>query len=169
MENKKYLECGKIVNTHGVKGAVKLESWCNTPDDLAELGRIFVVKGATPKEYRVKHASVFKQFVIAELEGVDDFDTAMALKNTVVYAAREDFELEEGDYFIADLIGLQVIDAADGKVYGTLKDIINRGASDIYVIDTPAGERMMPAVDEFVKEVSVDKGIFVAPIEGMFD
>ena len=62
-----------------------------------------------------------------------------------------------------------MIDAADGKVYGTLKDIINRGASDIYVIDTPAGERMMPAVDEFVKEVSLDKGIFVAPIEGMFD
>ena len=169
MEKKKYLECGKIVNTHGVKGAVKLESWCNTPDDLAELGRIFVIKGAAEKEYRVKHASVFKQFVIAELDGVDDFDAALALKNTVVYAAREDFELEEGDYFIADLIGLQVIDMGDGRVYGTLKDIINRGASDIYVIDTPMGERMMPAVDEFVKEVSVDKGIFVAPIEGMFD
>ena len=169
MEKKKYLECGKIVNTHGVKGAVKLESWCNTPADLAKLKRIFLVHGNETKEYRVAHASVFKQFVIAELDGIADFDSALALKNTVVYADREDFELNEGDYFIADLIGLQIIDVADGKVYGTLKEIINRGASDIYVVETPTGERMIPAVDEFVKEVNVDKGIFISPIEGMFD
>ena len=169
MEKKKYLECGKIVNTHGVKGAVKLESWCNTPADLAKLGRIFFIQGKEINEYRVKHASVFKQFVIAELDGVDDFDSALALKNTVVYADREDFKLDAGDYFIADLIGLQVVDAGDGRVYGTLKEIINRGASDIYVVETPTGERMIPAVDEFVKEVNVDKGIFIAPIEGMFD
>ena len=169
MEKKKYLECGKIVNTHGVKGAVKLESWCNTPEDLAELGRIFVGDRENKKVLKVKRASVFKQFVIAELDGVDDFDAALALKNTVVYAAREDLTLEEGDYFIADLIGLDVIDAENGKEYGKLKDIINRGASDIYVIDTPDGERMMPAVEEFVKEVNLERGIFVLPIEGMFD
>ncbi len=169
MEKKKYLECGKIVNTHGVKGAVKLESWCNTPEDLAELGRIFVGDRENKKVLKVKRASVFKQFVIAELDGVDDFDAALALKNTVVYAAREDLTLEEGDYFIADVIGLPVIDAENGKEYGKLKDIINRGASDIYVIDTPDGERMMPAVEEFVKEVNLERGIFVLPIEGMFD
>ena len=130
-----------------------LESWCNTPEDLAELGRIFVGDRENKKVLKVKRASVFKQFVIAELDGVDDFDAALALKNTVVYAAREDLTLEEGDYFIADVIGLPVIDAENGKEYGKLKDIINRGASDIYVIDTPDGERMMPAVEEFVKEV----------------
>ena len=169
MSKKQYLECGKIVNTHGVKGAVKLESWCNTPEDLAELGRIFVEDGENKKVLKVKHASVFKQFVIAELEGITDFDAALALKNTVVYAARDDLTLEEGDYFIADVIGLPVIDADNGKEYGKLKDIINRGASDIYVIDTPDGERMMPAVEEFVKEVDLERGIFVLPIEGMFD
>ena len=168
MEKKNYLECGKIVNTHGVKGAVKLESWCNTPYDLAALDRLFVQKDGSVKELTVRHASVFKQFVIAELAGVQDFDTALALKNTVVYAAREDFELDEGDYFIADVIGLPVIDADSGNKYGTLKDIINRGASDIYVVDTPYGERMMPAVDEFVKKVDLERGIFITPIEGMF-
>lgn len=168
MEKKKYLECGKIVNTHGVRGAVKLESWCNTPYDLAELDRLFIQKDGAVKEIKVKHASVFKQFVIAELEGINDFDTALALKNTVVYAAREDFQLDDGDYFIADVIGLPVIDANNRTQYGTLKDIINRGASDIYVVDTPYGERMMPAVDEFVKEVDLKKGIFITPIEGMF-
>ena len=165
----KYLECGKIVNTHGVKGAVKLESWCNTPADLAELKRIFVQNGNQMKELSVKHASVFKQFVIAELDGVNDFDSALALKNTVVYASREDFELEDGDYFIADIIGLPVIDVNTDTVYGTLADVINRGASDIYVIKTPNGEKMIPAVDEFVKNVDLEKGIFIAPIEGMFD
>ena len=68
-----------------------------------------------------------------------------------------------------NLIGLPVIDVNTKEEYGKLKDIINRGASDIYVIDTANGERMMPAVDEFVKEVDVNKAIFVAPIEGMLD
>lgn len=169
MEKKQYLECGKIINTHGYRGAVKLESWCNTPEDLADLTRIFLEEKGEMRFVSVRHASVFKQFVIAELEGVTDLDAAMALKNRVVYAAREDFSLEEGDVFIVDLIGLPVIDAQNGTKYGTLSDVINRGASDIYVIQTPDGERMMPAVDEFVKKIDVENGIFVLPIEGMFD
>ena len=169
MEKKKYLECGKIVNTHGFRGAVKLESWCNTPEDLAALSRLFWEEKGEVRCIAVKHASVFKQFVIAELEGVEDMDSAMALKNRVVFAAREDFRLEEGDYFIADLIGLPVIDVHSGEAYGTLSDVINRGASYIYVISTKSGEKMMPAVDEFVKRVDINDGIFVAPIEGMLD
>ena len=164
-----YIECGKIINTHGVKGALKLESWCNTPEDLAALERLFISQPGGMKEYAVKHTAIFKQFVIAELEGIDDIDTALSYKNKIVYASREDFELEEGDYFIADLIGLPVTDVNSGKVYGKLKEVINRGASDIYVITTEDGERMMPAVEEFVKEVNLEKGIFISPIEGMFD
>lgn len=169
MEKKKFLECGKIINTHGFRGAVKLESWCNTPEDLADLSRLFLQEADGMKCIRVKHASVFKQFVIAELEGVTDLDAAMALKNRVVFAAREDFSLDEGDVFIVDMIGLPVIDIASGTKYGTLREVINRGASDIYVISTPDGERMMPAVEEFVKKIDIEQGIFVAPIEGMFD
>ena len=169
MEKRKYLECGKIINTHGVKGALKLESWCNSPDELAGLSRVFISLPGGMKEYSMLKASVFKQFVIAELEGIDDFDTALSLKNKTLFASREDFVLEEGDYFIADIIGISVIDANSGIVYGKLKDVINRGASDIYVVDTENGERMMPAVEEFVKEVDPDKGIFIIPIEGMFD
>lgn len=169
MEKKKFLECGKIINTHGFRGAVKLESWCNTPEDLADLSRLFLQEAGGMKCMQVRHASVFKQFVIAELEGVTDLDAAMALKNRVVFAAREDFSLDEGDVFIVDMIGLPVIDAANGTKYGTLRDVINRGASDIYVINTPNGERMMPAVEEFVKKIDIEQGIFIAPIEGMFD
>ncbi len=164
-----YLECGKIVNTHGIKGAVKLESFCDTPNVLASLKTVYMQKNGAYLPVKILHASIFKQFVIMELEGVTDIDMAIPLKGTVLYADRVDFHLEPGAYFIADLIGLPVLDHITGHVYGTLREVINRGASDIYVIDTPSGERMMPVVDEFVKNVDPEKGIYVSPIEGMFD
>lgn len=167
MAKKQYLECGIIINTHGVRGDVKLESLCDSPEVLASLERVFVLEGGKYREIEVKHASVFKQFVLATLEGIDDMDKAAAMKGTTLYASRDDFELSEGDYFIADLLGLPVIDNVDGKVYGKIKDVINRGASDIYVISTPAGERMMPVVEEFVKRVDLESGVFVETIPGL--
>ena len=167
--NKDYIECGKIVNTHGCKGGVKAESWCNDEQELAALTRVFLESGDSFKEYKVNKASIFKQFVIFDLKGIDDMDQAMLLKGKTLYAARNDFELDDGEYFLVDMIGLNVIDADSGIVYGKLKDIINRGASDIYVITTANGERMMPAVEEFVISVDIDKGVFVRPIEGMLD
>ena len=104
-----------------------------------------------------------------ELDGLTDIDEALLLKNKTVYAARRDFKLAKGEYFITDLIGLDVIDAESGRVYGKLKEMINRGASDIYVVDTPTGERMMPAVPEFVDSVDLEKGIFVKVIPGMLE
>ena len=167
MKRKEYLECAIIINTHGVRGDVKLESLCDSPEVLASLERVFVLEGGKYREIEVKHTSVFKQFVLATLDGVDDMDKAMAMKGTMLYAAREDFDLDEGDYFIADLIGLEVIDNISGKKYGTLTDVINRGASDIYVVKTEKGERMMPAVEEFVKRVDLDEGIFIETIPGL--
>ena len=167
MGKKNYLECGKIINTHGVKGDVKLESYCDSPEVLASLERVFVLEGREYREIEVLHASVFKNFVLASLEGIDDMDKAAAMKGTVVYASRDDFELEEGDYFIADLIGLDIFDNISGDKLGTVTDVINRGASDIYVVKTPSGERMMPAVDEFVKRIDPENGIYVETIPGL--
>lgn len=167
MEKKKHLECAIIINTHGVAGGVKLESLCDSPQVLTSLGRVFMRCGGEMREIKVLRASVFKQFVIAELEGITDMDSAAALKGTTLYAAREDFALEEGDYFIADLIGLDVFDVESGERYGRISDVINRGASDIYVIKTSSGERMMPAVAEFVKKIDLEKGVFVKTIPGL--
>ncbi len=165
----KYTECGKIINTHGCHGGVKLESWCNTPEDLAELPKIYLRKDGRYQVHKLKKASVFKQFVVAELDGVCDMDTAMALKGCVLYADREDFRLDEGEYFIADVIGLPVIDAGNCTNYGRVADIINRGASDIYVVETPIGERMVPAVEEFIVKVDINEGVFVKVIPGLLD
>ena len=164
-----YLECGKIINTHGVRGDVKLESYCDTPEVLQGLGRVYLKEKGGYREVRVLHASVFKTFVLMSLEGVSDVDAAVLLKNRTVYAAREDLPIEEGSYFIADLIGLPVIDAESGRVYGTLSDVLNYGASDIYTVKTESGDRMMPAVEEFVDRVEIGTGIYIRPIEGMFD
>ncbi len=166
---KAYLECGKIINTHGIAGAVKLEPWCDSPEVLASLPCVYFKKGEVYSAVKILKASVFKRFVIATLEGVNDIDAASALREKVVFAAREDLPLEEGDNFIADLIGLPVIDAESGRVYGTLSGVINNGATDIYEIETPSGQRLMPAVDEFVRSIDDEKGIFITPIEGMFE
>jgi 16S rRNA processing protein RimM len=166
-KDKQYIECGRIINTHGCHGGIKLEAWCNGPEDLAALKRIYLLKNGVYEEYKFRRASVFKQFVLMTLDGVDDMDKAAAMKGTTLYASRDDFVLEEGDFFIVDLIGLPVIDNKDGKVYGKITDVINRGASDIYVVKTPSGERMMPVVEEFVKRVDIESGVYVEPIPGL--
>lgn len=165
----KYLECGKIINTHGIKGQIKLESFCDSPKVLASLGKVYLHEGNVYKEFKVRGASVFKSFVIMDLDGIDSCESAELLKGRIVYADREDIALEEGSFFIADLIGVKVIDSVNGKVYGTITDVINRGASDIYVVSTPYGEKMIPVVDEFVKKIDLDSGVYVQPIPGLLE
>lgn len=167
--SKEFLECAKIINTHGCHGDVKLESWCNTPQILAAIKNVYLKKGDEYVKLKVRKASVFKQFVISSLEGINDMDKAMEMKGVTLYAKRADFKLKKGEYFIADIIGLDVISVDTEQKLGTLKEVINRGSSDIYVVDTELGERMVPVVDEFVKKVDVEKGIYIKPIEGMFD
>lgn len=169
MKKAKFLECGKIINTHGVKGGIKLEAWCDSPADLAALSRVFLVCDGEYVERKVRRASVFKQFVLAELEGVADIDAAMRLKGQTVYADRDDFDIDEGSFFIADIIGLDVIDIATGEKIGVLSDVMNLGASDIYTVRTARGDKMIPAVPEFIKEIDTEKGIYVSLIEGMLD
>ena len=164
-----FIECAKIINTHGCHGGLKLESWCNTPEELAALKTLYLKKGEEYVAYSVVKASVFKQFVVAVWKQVDTMDLALSLKGKTVFARRSDFTLEDGEYFLADLVGLEVIDANNGMHYGTVREVINRGASDIYVIQTSNGERMIPAVDEFVDRVDIKQGLFVTPIEGMLD
>ena len=169
MSERKYIECAKVINTHGCHGGIKLESWCNTPEDLAAIKKLYLCEAGKYIAYNVKKASVFKQFVLMDIDGIDNMDAALAMKNKIFFADRADFDLEKDEYFIADIIGLNVIDAESGKIYGKIKDVINRGASDIYVVDTEVGERMIPVVDEFVVKVDVNEGVFVKVIEGLLD
>ncbi len=170
VKNERYLECGKIINTHGIAGKVKIDSWCDSPDILAGLKKIaFQNPDGSYAEKKILSASVQKRFVLASIEGITTPEQAEALKETVIYADRNLLPIPEGSFFIADLVGLIVYDVDTGVEYGTVSDVFNTGASDIYTVKTAEGERMIPAVDEFVKEIDLEKGIAVRPIEGMFD
>ena len=164
-----YLECGKIINTHGFRGTVKLESWCDSPTVLAELKRLFFLENGAYRMVRVLHTSMFKQFVLADLEGVETEETANALRNRVVWAAREDLPLEEGDHFIVDLIGLEVRHADTNEPIGVLADINTSGARDLYIVRTQTGDYMVPAVPELVTRIDPDEAIYIRPIPGLLD
>ncbi len=169
MKKSPYLPCGEIINTHGVRGVVKARSDCDSPEILASLPAVYG-DSEGKRRFDIKAASLQKGFVLLTLEGVDTVEAAIALKGTPLYAERRELAkfLMEGDRFIADLLGLPIIHADTKENIGTLRNVINCGASDIYVIDTADGERMMPAVPEFVAEMAED-AIYVRPIPGMFD
>jgi 16S rRNA processing protein RimM len=164
-----YLECGKIINTHGFRGTVKLESWCDSPAVLASLKSLWFYKNGEYTKKAVLHASVFRQFVLMDLEGVCDENAANALRGTTVYAAREDLPLEEGDAFIVDLLGLPVRDADTKETIGTLVDINTSGVRDLYIVRTESGDHMVPAVPEFVVKIDADDAVYVRPIPGLLD
>ncbi len=163
------LECGMIVGVHGIAGTVKVDPWCDSPEVFASLKRVFVKSGETFTELRIKKNSVQKRNVLSKLEGIDTPEAAEAMRGTVLYAAREDIPRDGDSFFIADLIGLPVIDADTGREYGRIREVFNAGASDIYTVATGEGDRMIPAVPEFIDAVDLSRGVFVRPIEGMFD
>ncbi|MBR2020481.1 MAG: 16S rRNA processing protein RimM [Clostridia bacterium] len=165
-----YLECGKIINIHGFRGTVKLESWCDSPDILAGLESVyFLQKDGTYQPCRVLHASAFRQFVLMDLDGIDSEEKANALRQTVIYAAREDLPLEDGDHFIVDLIGLDVRHSDTGELLGKLIRVNTNTATDMYVVRTETGDYLVPAVPAFVTHVDVEDAVYIRPIPGLLD
>lgn len=173
----KYLECGKIINTHGVRGDVKIEPWTDSPEVFCELEYIKINKNKIKSssvadfcEMKITKASVFKNFVICHFEGIDNFDLANSLRNMTVYADRADIPCEEGAHFIADLIGLPLIDADSGVRYGVIRDVINRGSSDLYDVDVGKRDTVyFPAVKEFVVGIELENAVYIRPPKGIFD
>lgn len=156
-----YLPTGQIVNTHGLKGYVKIQPWADDPADLLDFDRFFI----DGREYEVEQASLQKSMVLLKLAGVDTIDEAAKLRNKELLIAREDVELGEGVVFIADLIGLTVL--ADGVEIGKITEVLTPPGNDVYVVK---GEReyLIPAVKEFVEELNPEAGfVRVHLIEGM--
>lgn len=156
-----YLEAGQIVSTHGIRGDVKVLPWADGPEFLTLFDRVYL-KG---REYAVEAARIQKTCVLLKLRGVDTVEAAQALRNTVVSVNRDDVELEEGAYFIADLIGLRVLEG--NREIGTLREVMTMPGNDVYVVKG-AHEYMIPAVKEFLLETNLEEGfVRVRLIEGM--
>jgi len=161
--NSRFLEAGRIVNTHGIHGEVKIQPWADSPDFLTGFDQIYI-DGSPVK---IISAKVHKGCIIAALEGVSDIEGAVRLKNKTVSVARGDARLEKGKYFIADLIGLRALDAQTGDEIGVLAEVLSLPSGNVYII-RGAREVLVPAVPEFVEEIDVESGyIKLRLIEGM--
>lgn len=162
MPRERYIEAGRITNTHGVSGEVKIEVWLDSPDFLKHCGRVFIEE----KEYGFRTAKIQNRFLIAGLDGVDSVASAMELKGKHVYIDRNDAPLKKGEYFLQDIIGIRVTDR-DGNFIGTLAEIFEAPASNVYVVRGES-EHLIPAVPAFIVSTDVDNGVMTVDlIEGM--
>ena len=162
------LETGKIVTLHALKGEVKVEPWCDSPELLAEFDELYL----DGRWVNVERARVQKRMVIMKLEGYDTPEEAAKLIGKVLYIDRDQLELDEGTYFIADLIGMKVVDADEPeKVYGTLTQVSETGANDVYHILFADGvTRYIPAIPLVVISTDVENKVMtIRPLEGLFE
>ena len=150
------------MNTHGVRGEVRIVSWLDSPELLRSIRKFYIDENPV----RVRASRVYKNGVIASLEGFDDFNAAMALKTKSVWIDRDDVTLPEGGFFYADIFGARVV-TEDGEELGTLTDVMELPANNVYVVK---GERecLIPAVPAFILNTDVDGGVItVRMIEGL--
>jgi len=158
-----FIEAGIIANTHGIYGQVKLQPWADSPDFLTGF-ECYYIDGVPIK---VLSTRVHKNNVIASLEGIDDIDTAIKIKNKIIFVKREDVKLEKGRYFVVELIGLCALDAETGEEIGVITDVLSLPSNEVYVIKG-AREILVPAVPEFVIETNVEEGyVRICLIEGL--
>lgn len=165
---KQYLEAGKIVTTHGVKGEVKIMPYCDSAELLAEFDRLFI--GKNHDEIIVERARVQKNMVIAKLEGINTPEEAEKLRNKMLFMHRDDLELDDDTYFIQDLIGMEVKDADSDVLYGKIADVMQTGANDVYVVRGEEREYLVPAIADVVISTDLDSNIMtIRPLDGLFD
>jgi len=169
-----YIKAGKITSAHSFRGEAKIQSWCDTPEFLLRFGVFYLDENGENCLF-VEKMRVANNMLIASFKGVESEEAVNTLKNKILYAKKQDANLGEGTYFVSDMIGLPVFDHETGEKYGTLSDVFDNGAGDIYVVKTETIEKnnknkevMIPNVPAFIKKANLAEGIFVAPIEGMF-
>lgn len=164
---KKFLEGGKIVGTHGVRGEMRVECWCDSPQFLAQFKTLYFDEG---KEKIKVQSRAHKNMVLIKMPNVDTIEQADLLRGKILYIKRTDIKLEEGVNFVQDLIGLQVIDSDSGEVYGVVNDVLRTGSNDVYEMKDKNNKMFyIPAIPDIIDEIDVDGGeIRITPMKGLF-
>lgn len=161
------LELGKVVNTHGIRGEIKIQPWCDDPEIFDTLDYIYI----GGERYEIRRSRFHKNCIIAQVNGVNNINEAELMRNKIVTIEREALgELPEGTYYIADLEGLEVR-TADGKILGNIKEVIRTGSNDVYVLDNDEKKPILiPVIEQVVKEVNIDDGyVEVELMKGLID
>lgn len=156
-----YIEVGQIVNTHGLKGEVKVNPWTDFPEVYSSFEGVFTNDGT---EYKINGIKYQKGCVLLKLDGVDNIDDAEKMRGNTLYVPRELFDsLPENTYLIADIIGLAVKDS--DTVYGVISDVITTGSNDVYIVKGESYPQLLiPAIKDVVKEINIEKGYVLVDI-----
>lgn len=158
MHQEDYLQVGVITSTHGIKGEVKVFPTTDDPARFKSLKHVILDTGKEQIPLEIEGVKFFKQFVILKFKGIDNINDIEKYRKMPLLVTREDaVELAEDEYFMADIIGMQVV-TDDGNVFGTLKDIMETGANDVYVIDSDEhGEVLIPAIKDCILDVDTEE------------
>ena len=166
---KDYLEIGKITSTHGLKGEVRVQPWCDSPEFMKKFKTLyFDKKGEKPVKVSCRPNG---NMVIMKMQGIDTVEEASRYREKVLFMKRSDAQLPEGTWFIQELIDCKVIDADDENIsYGILSDVSETGANDVWHIRNNDKEYLIPAIPSVVVSTDVVEGIIkIRPLKGIFD
>ena len=154
------LKVGVITTTHGVRGEAKVYPTTDEPERFLELDYVLLDTGRELRKLEIKNVKFFKNLVILKFKGVDNINDIEKYKGRDLWIPREEGqELEEDEYYIADLLGMSVV-LEDGQEFGPLKDVMETGANDVYIIDSAEhGEVLLPAIKECILDVDLEKNI----------
>lgn len=171
MKKKAFLEIGKIITTHGVKGFLKIESWCDDVYIFKSLNYIYLDEKGE-KRFKIKEVKFIKNFALLLLKEIESIEKAEKFIGEIVYVKREDLKIDEKKYFIQDLVGAEIFDYYEKtKCYGKILDVIKIKNNSLYLIrDEKNKEIMIPINNEIVKEINLEEGkIYVKLIEGLLE
>ena len=165
------LQVGIITSTHGVRGEVKVYPTTDDPRRFRRLKEVVLDTGREKLSLEIEGVKFFKQFVILKFKGLDNINDIEKYRQKSLYVTRKNaVRLQRDEYFIADLIGLKVQDE-DGTELGTVKDVIETGANDVYEVEMADGRSLLlPAIKQCILNVDVENGMMqVHVLEGLLD
>lgn len=166
---KRFLETGKITGTHGVRGMVRIQPWCDSFEFLCSFKKFYLDTNGTIS-LNCEKIQPNGNVAIAKFKEINTIEDAEKFRNKIIYIDRSDAKIEEGSYFIQDLIGCRVNDADTGKNYGVISEVSSTGANDVWHIKNADKEYLIPVIDEIVKEVDVEnENVLITPLKGIFD
>lgn len=168
---KQFLEIGQIVSTHGIRGEVRVNPWCDSPEFFKRFKTLYFDRNGA-KKAKVLSCRPHGNIVILLLDGVDSAEKAAKMRNAVLYMNRSDAPLDDGQYYIQDLLDCSVFDVDDERIkYGVITDVSQTGANDVWHITGENGrEYLIPAIPSVVFETNVKDGVIkIRPLRGIFD
>lgn len=167
---KEYIESGKFVGTHGVRGTLRVQPWCDSPDFLLAFKKVFLKEKEGFSPIKVKSSKVHGNVVLMDIENVTSIEDAEKLRNKVLYVSRKEIKLEEGQYLICDLLGCKVYDSKTNALLGEISDVSKTGANDVWHIKSGEKEYLIPVIPSVVEKVDTEnEKIVITPLDGIFD